>query len=631
MDAEHPLQATINQAREHLSHLEQDLNTSGGRRSRPPQSGPALVQQTGERLQVLHQDLEQLQQEITNLEQERQRLDSLYGVSQVINSTLNLEMLLNLVMDMIIQVTRAERGFLMLLNENPPDSPTEDLAAALEVRVARNMDRETIAGSDFSRSIITQVAQGGQPILTTDAQVDPRFRTQASVISFSLRSILCVPLLVKDQITGVVYVDNRIKSGLFSQQDLDLLAAFANQAAIALENARLFESVQQKVVEITTMKTHMENIFASVASGVVTTDVANRITTFNRAAETIFALPASQALGQPYQEVLRASEDPELPALVAEVWQGAPGYIPHELEVDVPGRGRASLRLLLSGLRDANSDIVGTTIVVDDLTVRRLLEAERRREEQEKHRIKELFQRYVAPTVVNRLLSDPSQVALGGERREVTVLFADIRGYTALAEQMPPEELVALLNEYLALMTEAVFEHEGTLDKFMGDAVMAFFNAPEPQPDHALRAVLTAQAMQSALAKHRQQHTPELRKRLSTLMGRALLAKRQRHPREPAVSYGIGISTGEAVVGNIGGAQVMNYTVIGDAVNVAQRLQAGADAGQVLLSESTYTRVRDRVTATSLGPVTVKGRSEPVHVYTLASVAPGERPPEVAP
>ncbi|MBU1878308.1 MAG: PAS domain-containing protein, partial [Chloroflexi bacterium] len=366
-------------------------------------------------------------------------------------------------------------------------------------------------------------------------------------------------------------------------------------AAIALENARLFESVQQKVVEITTIKTYMDNIFASVASGVVSTDVSGHVTTFNRAAETIFAVPANRALGQPYQQVLGTLEDPELPALVEQVRCGEQAYIPYDLETDLPGRGRASLRLHLSGLRDTHDEITGLTIVVDDLTVRRRLEAERRREEQEKHRIKELFQRYVAPTVVNRLLSDPSRVALGGERREVTVLFADIRGYTALAEQISPERLVALLNEYLALMAEAIFRYEGTLDKFMGDAVVAFYNAPEPQPDHALRAVQTAQAMQNALARHHQEH-----------------------PHELMVNYGIGISTGEAVVGNIG-AQQMNYTVIGDAVNVAQRLQAGASAGQILLSGNTYLHVCQHVATTPLGPLAVKGRIEPVNVYALGA------------
>jgi len=581
------LLTAIHQAQEQLRCLHQDLSALGRAAGRTPESPHVL--QMGERLQALHQVLERLQHEFAALEQERQRLDTLYDVSQIINSTLDLEELLNLVMDMIIQVTRAERGFLMLLEEGHPGP----LPQALRVRVARNMDQETIAGSDFSRSVITQVIQENQPVLTTDAQVDPRFSGQSSIIGFNLRSILCVPLAVKDKITGVVYVDNRIKTGLFSQEDLDLLAAFANQAAIALENARLFESLRQKVIEITTMKTYMDNVFASVASGVVSTDVEGRITTFNRAAETIFALPADQALGRPYQEVLGAIEDPELPVLVEAVRQGSRPYIPYELETNVPGRGRASLRLHLSGLRDANGDIVGATIVVDDLTVRRQLEAERKREEQEKQRIKELFQRYVAPTVVNRLLSDPRQVALGGERREVTVLFADIRGYTALAEQMSPEKLVTLLNDYLALMIEAVFRYEGTLDKFMGDAVMAFFNAPEPQPDHALRAVRAAQAMQDAI-----------------------LAHRQRHPHETPISYGIGIHTGEAVVGNIG-AQVMNYTVIGDAVNVAQRLQAGAAAGQILLSERTYQLVQDCVAVTMLGPLAVKGRSEPVHVCLL--------------
>ncbi len=163
-------------------------------------------------------------------------LAALFHVTQLVNSPLDLNQVLNQVMDQIIQLTQAERGFLMLVHNGD-----------LEFQVARNMDRQTIEGPSFqiSRTIVQHVVQQGQPIITTNAHTDPRFKTKESVVNYHLRSILCVPLRVKENITGVIYADNRVKSGLFSHHDLDMLSAFANQAAVAIENARLFEKIAQ--------------------------------------------------------------------------------------------------------------------------------------------------------------------------------------------------------------------------------------------------------------------------------------------------------------------------------------------------------------------------------------------------
>ncbi|MBI5956574.1 MAG: GAF domain-containing protein, partial [Chloroflexi bacterium] len=435
--------------------------------------------QASQLIQELDSSLVQLGTEIHTQENERRQLSTLIEVSKAINSTLDLEEVLNLVIDMFISTSRAERGFLML---------RETDSGQLVFKVARNMDRETIAGPAFeiSRSIVDRVATDGSPVLTTNASADPRFRAQASVISYSLRSILCVPLIVKGQTSGVVYVDNRIRTGIFSQKELEFLVALANQAAIAIENARLFASLKQKVMEITEMKNYMEHTFASIASGVVTVDAKGTVTTFNRAAERIFRFSAGEVIGRPYQVVLGALHENQLSGYIARLTGDETDQITCDIEPYLPTRGQVSLILRLSTLRNAAGEPIGVAIVIDDLTERKRLEAERLIQEQEKRRIKELFARYVAPTVVERLLSDPKRIALGGERHLVTVLFADIRGFTALAERMPAERLVVLLNGYLSLAARAVLKYEGTLDKFLGDAAMGVFNAPLPQPDHAL-------------------------------------------------------------------------------------------------------------------------------------------------
>ncbi|MEW6233627.1 MAG: adenylate/guanylate cyclase domain-containing protein, partial [Chloroflexota bacterium] len=518
-------------------------------------------------IQELDSSLAQLGTEIHTQENERRQLSTLIEVSKAINSTLDLEEVLNLVIDMFISTSRAERGFLML---------RETDSGQLVFKVARNMDRETIAGPAFeiSRSIVDRVATAGSPISTTNASADPRFRAQASVISYSLRSILCVPLIVKGQTSGVVYVDNRIRTGIFSQKDLEFLVALANQAAIAIENARLFASIKQKVMEITEMKNYMEHTFASIASGVVTVDAKGTVTTFNRAAERIFRLSAGEVIGRPYQVALGALDENQLSGYIERLTKDETDQITCDIEPYLPARGQVSLVLRLSALRDAAGEPIGVAIVIDDLTERKRLEAEKLIQEQEKRRIKELFARYVAPTVVERLLSDPKRVTLGGERHLVTVLFADIRGFTALAERMPAERLVVLLNGYLSLAARAILKYEGTLDKFLGDAAMGVFNAPLPQPDHALLAAKAAITLREEIA-----------------------AYHESLPEGYRLGFSVGINTGEVIVGNVGTPEVMNYTVIGDAVNLAKRLQEAAQPGQILLSSDTYRLIETSVQA----------------------------------
>jgi PAS domain S-box-containing protein len=518
--------------------------------------------------------LEQLTRTLQEQRGESNEWSALLHVTQVVNSSLNLDQVLNQVMDQIIQLTKAERGFLMLINDQ----------GELEFRIARNMDRETIDGSSFniSRSIVQRVAERGQPVVTTNAQEDPRFSAQESVVSYNLRSILCVPLRVKEKVTGVIYADNRIKSGLFGDRHRDLLTAFANQAAIAIENARLFASVVDA-------KNLMDNIFASITSGVITTDIQDRITLFNRAAEQILDLPAYQAEGTPYFEALRPLRD-QISPLVQTVKTRDESIVGWEMESDLPQRGTVHLNMSLSPLKDARESTTGVAIVMDDMTERRRLEARTRY-------IRDVLMSYLAPQVAEQLLADPEKLQLGGERRTVTTFFADIRGFTTFSEQLDPELLMDVLNRYLSLGAEAVFLQEGTLDKFQGDMVMAFFNAPVDQQDHVLRAVRAALTMRADIEAYHQ------------------------HVEEPyRLSFGIGINTGEAVVGNVGTAHIKNYTIIGDSVNLAKRLQESAGPGQILLGASTYELVESQVVAKELEPVRVKGRAAVERVFELVDL-----------
>ncbi len=513
--------------------------------------------------------------QLHNVEEERISLRALAKIGSLVNSSLEVDEVLQIVMDTIIRLTGAERGFMMLKNE------TGELA----MRIGRNWEMESLDSSEFaiSHTIIYRVAADSQPVLTTNAQEDPRFTGQESIVAYNLRSILCVPLKVKNTLIGVIYADNRIRSGLFTQRDLDLLTAFADQAAVAIENARLFASVRHSLDEVTGLKNLMDNVFSSIASGVLTADLQERIMMCNHAAEQILGRASSEMVGQEIKKIL-SPLSPGLQPHFNQVLRTDQAIIGLELSPTLRDRGQVDLRFSLSPLKDVEHTTQGVVIVMEDLTEKKKLEAQR-----------SLFARMVSPRVIEQL--DPNRIKLGGQRAVITILFADIRGFTSFSERVSPEQLVTVLNEYLAASAEEVLKEEGTIDKFLGDAIMAWFNAPIPQVDHTLRAVRAALGIR-----------------------RALTALHARLPASSHLSFGVGIHVGEAVLGLVGTERRLEFTAIGDSVNTAKRIQENSSGGQILLSQAALDQVAGSVQVEVVDDILAKGKRDPIPVYQLTGL-----------
>jgi len=528
--------------------------------------------ETLEGLKTLEDSLAHVSEILIPFEQQFSHLQALAGIGQVINSTLEVDEVLQIVMDTIVRLTEAERGFLMLRDER----------GEMVIRTARNWEQESINQneSSISRSIVQRVIDGGEALLTTNAREDPRFGGQESIIAFNLRSILCVPLMVKTELIGVIYTDNRIRTGIFSESERDLLIAFANQAAVAIENARLFSSLKRTLEEVTELKNLMDDVFASIVSGVITADVQDQITLCNRAAATILGKTSAEIVGrklteiiptfasdiQPHMDLVRNSDNP---------------IVGLEFSQSLPMRGNVDWRMNLSPLKDAGHKTQGVAIVLDDLTERKKLEAQRR-----------LFERMVSPAVIEQL--DPNGLQLGGKRQAITVLFADVRGFTSFSETQEPEKLVSILNRYLGAMAESVLSQEGTIDKFMGDAIMSWFNAPVPQPDHTLRAVKAALAIREAFEG------------LYKIL-----------PKEAHLAFGAGIHYGDAILGLIGTDRRIEYTAISDSVNTTKRLQENSAKNQIIISREAYARVKDDIEVKPIAPVAAKGKTAPLEVFEV--------------
>lgn len=534
-------------------------------------------------MSLLQANLIQIERSLASEQTERSQLRALVETSAMINSSLDLDEVLASSMDEIINLTGAERGFILLQNEGTGE---------VEFRIARNIEQDIVRFQDdkpqVSSTILNEVLSTGQPLLSDNAYKDPRMQNSETIAQYVLRSVMCVPLLARGRIIGAIYVDNRLRTAVFTPRELNLLTAFSHQVAAAIENARLFARLRATLIEITEVKELMENVFASIGSGVITSDANGIILTYNNAAADIFVCSPEQAVGQPLHDLL-----PDIDAYLQAVRESGENLVT-EMHPEVPGRGRLVLSTKLSPLLDAERNIQGVAMVLDDLT------EERDREDQIVH-----IQRYLPPGMIENI-HQIAQLALGGERRQMTCLFAEVCPLSNFSATMRPAQMMELLNVHLEIATNTIHKTKGLIDKYMGSEIMVLFNTQlNPQIDHALRAVEAALDLRDALLSL--QSRPDL----------------------PVIEpyYRIGIHTGDATLGNVGSSKRRNFTAIGDTINLSKRLQENARSGQIIISEDVLRHIIEQmgefpahIYLEEREPIQVKGRQQLTAIYEVFRV-----------
>ncbi len=566
--------AQLQQLSQQLRELEHALRTQHDILKR---RGMGLPVGLLEQLHSVQADLDQLAHRLIGDDAELDQLRAMAQTLRLINSSLEPDEVLNEVMDTAIAFTGAERGYIMLYSSRTGE---------LEFRVARDSQRQTIQDEHFtvSNTIVAQVAATGQPVVARDAMLDSFYGTKDSIVFHAPRSVICVPLIFKDRITGALYADNRRVPNLFGDAELSLLMAFANQAAIAIENARLFERARRALAEITEMKDLLNNVLASIASAVITTDNHHTIVTYNKAAERILGTPQAEALGQRLDNLL-----PDVFTTFSDTVQTVRLYDRQqvlELEPVLPGRGAVNLNVKLTPLKDARGLTYGMAVVIDDLT-----------EIKKRDATLNVVRTYLPPSLVRNIESIDS-LGLSGDEREISVLFADVRGFTTFSEQLAPEQIMEIISRYLTVSTDAIQLFDGIIDKYMGDAVVGLFNTQlNPQQDHAVRAVRAALAMAYDIGAFHEVLPPEQR-----------------------LFYGIGVDTGTAMLGNVGSPSRKEFTAIGRPFNFAKLLQENALAGEIIISANTLQQVQDIFTVEALEPRKVKGYSDFTVMYRVTGV-----------
>jgi adenylate cyclase len=388
---------------------------------------------------------------VKKLERENYLLTVLYEAGKALNAKLELEDICEQVISLACLIEGVERGFVMLFDERG------EVVRRSEVRYRDPASSEKRPQIILSQSVLELIRKERQPILIEDVSADERFSGSESLKISGLRSAMCAPLVGKEQLFGVLYVDNLERPAAFTQDELNVFALVAAQAGAAVDNAMAHEKIAQQSLQ------------------------------------------------------------------------------------------RSAL------------------------------------------------ERFLSPEVVEMVVANPD-IRLGGVNQEVTVLFADIRGFTTMSEEMEPGRVVEILNEYFTRVTDVIFDNGGTLDKYIGDAVMAVFGAPISKGNDAAAAVNSAIQIQRLLVE----------------LNRDAAAREW-----PELRVGIGINTGNAIAGNIGSPRRLDYTVVGDTVNTAQRLMTNAAGGQILISESTARKIGKTFDLERLPELKVKGRSEAVPVFRV--------------
>jgi len=383
-----------------------------------------------------------------------------------------------------------------------------------------------------------------------------------TVLNFE--QLLLVPLICNNHSYGLLALfDRESRTGVipFSEEDIGFVESLASIAAVALHNAKLFSNVMDEKLE-------KEAIFNSSPVAIISTDIKDRIVSFNRIASENLGFSAKQIKQrQAWQSVIK----------------GIPCECPfsaRNIAVTVPiGDIKGDINIV--PLFDHSKRKKGTLITIQDIS--------------ESHLIREMFQRFVSESVVNLLLEEPERMNLGGELRNVTILFSDLRDFTKNCYKQSPEQTVWILNEYFAAMVEILLKHNGTVDKLIGDGIMALFGAPVTLENDTVIAVNCALEMMQAIDKVNQ-----------------LL----RTKNLPELAMGIGIDSGTVIAGIIGTPNIMTYTVIGNSANLSNRLCTSARPHEILITETVYNCLPDKSCFTKLQSTFIKGIPEPVVCYS---------------
>jgi len=495
------------------------------------------------------------------------RTKELEFLNVVADTTSELEIgpLLNKVMTQATHMLNAERSTLFLNDEKSNElwSLVGQGLDSVEIRFPNHLG---IAGTVFTTAKSINI-----PYAYADLRFNPAFDKQTG---FFTRSILCIPVISKTgKVIGVTQVLNK-KDGIFNDEDESRLKAFTAQISIGLENASLFDDVQK-------IKNYNESMLESMSNGVLTFNEDGVATTCNQASLKILNYCESDIIKHNASEIF-GKKNQWLIDLINKEKHDEHGTHLVDIELILEHKQKF-LNVTVQTLRDKDNNNIGSILLMEDIS--------------NEKRVKSTMSRYVDSHLIEQLMQDGSDI-LGGKSIQATVLFSDIRGFTNLSEELGAQGIVNLLNEYFTLMVDIIVTHGGMLDKFIGDAIMAAYGVPIAHGDDADKAVLSAIEMMISLK------TFNLSRKSNKL---------------PPIDIGVGINSDLVISGNIGSPKRMDFTVIGDGVNLASRLESACKqySANIIISDNTKNLLKGTYRIRELDCVIVKGQTKPVKIFEV--------------
>ena len=501
--------------------------------------------------------IKEVQKKENDLNLKLLELETLFDISLAISSVLDINELGEEILWRSVGILNASKGMMLTPEKNSP---------ILRPTSSFNWEEQSFLLSS-NLEIFKEINKNGKGVIFSPViknKIQKKLKEDQVIIA---------PLKVKESVLGYMVLCNKeTRKGVidFDLEDLVLLTALCNQAAVALDNARLFKDIKEA-------QKFNESILGSIATGVITLNSIGEIDSVNQAALKIIKSEKDKLIGNHYMYLFERDEEIISLIQLSEIENKTKSEINLSF---LTASEEAIINLSVSPRTDQNQNILGSVIAIEDIT--------------DVSKVKNTFKRYVSKQVVDELLGDDTKLKLGGEQREVTILFSDIRGFTSMSENMKAEEVVKTLNEYFSDMIDIVFKYNGTLDKIIGDELMVVYGAPISGKDDTSRAVSTAIEMQNKI--------------------RLINIEREEEELFP-IKVGIGLNKGIVVSGNIGSRDMMDYTVIGDTVNLGSRLCSFADADDIIISKSVWKSIQNQSQFEKLKSINVKGKKEKIEIY----------------
>ena len=396
------------------------------------------------------------------------------------------------------------------------------------------------------------------------------------LLNFAEKNALIGPLTSENKLKGAIIIGNKESlSGItrFTKEDLRLFDSLTKKVSLAYQNIKLIDSLK-------TSTKLVDNIMSSITTGIIKIDQLGEVEYVNQAAENVFGFASESALYNHYMAIFMDNE--KLISLIERIETNPKVVYENNLRVIDLNGDQHEINLTLSPVFDESNDFSGLVLAFEDLS--------------NINKVKSTFKKYVSENIVDELLKTDESLELGGGKNKVCILFCDIRGFTSMSEKMIPEDVVSLLNHYFQEMIDVVFDNNGTLDKIIGDELMVLYGVPIESKNDPQKAVDTAKQMFLKLKEFN-----EVNKSRGF----------------PKIKIGIGINYGEVISGNIGSDRQMNYTVIGDNVNLAARLCSHAKPSQIVISKSVFEKLDDKSYFKKMDAIELKGKSKKIENWIL--------------